>query len=146
MILTYICAGIAGGLLASTLHYHKEWQRLKSEYNKRCNELTDALGEVGRIKLLNEDIQTQNKSLEESIRDYKNLLSSGCRYIKWVERTIPYKNIYIPNGCIVVVGQSVRRSDLFFVIRSFYYDVNDTEDREFAIRCAEELIETIENA
>lgn len=127
-----VCAGIAGWNFPRAMHYKKKWKDLQSEYDNRCAELSNALGEVKRV----------NKALSERNGEYKHLVSSGCRNLKVLERTLPML-ANIPQGVVVVAGVDTRKSDLYFPIKTFLYDVNDPEDRDFAIREAEELIETI---
>lgn len=78
------------------------------------------------------------------IDEYKHLLTAGCRNMKVLERTLPML-ANIPQGVVMVAGVDTCRSDLYFPIKTFMYDPNDPSDREFAIRQAEELIETINN-
>lgn len=149
MIINGIVCGvfglITGCFIVRSRHYKKKWKDLRSEYNKRCEELEHALGEVGRDKILIESMQESNADLVERIGEYKHLMTSGCRNMKVLEHILP-ELANIPQGVVVVAGVDTRQSDLYFPIKTFLYDVNDPSDREFAIREAEELIETIQKA
>ena len=144
-----ICGGlglIVGLFVDRSRHYKKKWKDLQFKYDKRCQELTKALGEVGRVKIDNESIREANKALSEQKRNYKHLMTSGGRNLKWIERICPYRFYGTKGAFIVVIGQDTINSDLFFPIKSFEFDPNNPEDRDFAIREAEELIETIKKA
>lgn len=144
-----ICGGfglIAGWFYACHKHYKKKWEDLNVDYKKRCDELTKALEEVGRVKLNNESIREANTFLVEKIRNYEHLTTSGGRNLKWIEQICPYHIEGTTCAFIVVIGQDTINSDLFFPIKSFEFDPSDPEDRDFAIREAEELIETIQKA
>lgn len=113
---------------------------MQDYYDERCNELTSALGEVGRVKSWNISLIDEKDFLESRIKNYVHLSTTGCRNLKvkdYINPDIPD----IPKYTIAVVGQDTINPDLCFVIKSFSAD--NEEDREFAIREAEELIETI---
>ncbi|MBD5381992.1 hypothetical protein [Clavibacter sp.] len=135
-----------GGIIVTAIRgerYRRKYNSLRAGYNKRCQELNKALGEVGRVKIDNEGIRDANKALSEQNRNYRHLTTSGGRNLKWIEQICPY---IIGGAFIVVVGQDTINPDLYFPIKSFKFDPNDPSDRDFAIREAEELIETIMKA
>lgn len=91
---------------------------MQSEYDKRCEELNRASKEVMRLNIKN-----------------ASLLDSA----KWQQLTI-FK-------CFNKVDVVIKHNDNFILsIKTFKFDPKDFEDYEFAIREAEELIETIKKA
>lgn len=122
--------------------YRRKYNKLKGEYDKRCKELTDALGEVERSNLLIESMHESNADFVERIGEYKHLMVLGCRNLKVKEYNLPDIS-GLPKYSIAVVGQDTINPDLDFAVKTFAAD--NEEDREFAIRQAEELIETIQN-
>lgn len=131
---------LAGCFIARALHYKKKWKDLKVEYDKRCLELIKALEEVGRVKLRNKSLDEENECLDTRVREYDHLMTAGCRNLKVREYIIP-DIPELPKYSIAVEGQSTRNPELSFVVKGF--TANNEEDRDFAIREAEELIETI---
>lgn len=149
MYVTWIYGVVAiGGIIVTAINgerYRRKYNKLKSEYNKRCKELTNALGEVGRDKILIESMQDTNADFMERDEAYRRLLYSGCHNLAVKEREYPVINGEFPKGEVAVVGQLDEGKWPYFVIKSFLFNPHDQEDREFAIRQAEELIETIKN-
>lgn len=128
--MTFAAAGIIG-----TFFYFDKFKRMKRRY-----EIQSENYEYAKKKYVEQE--QHNKEMRS---DYEHLLASGSRNLKWIEKNIPYIKGMPQQGIISVVGQSTRSSNLRFAIKSFMYDPNDPSDREFAIRQAEELIETINN-
>lgn len=147
MDVTWIYGAVAiGGIIVTAIsgeRYRRKYNKLKSEYDKRCEELEHALGEVGRDKILIESMQESNADFVERIGEYKHLMTSGCRNLKVKQYAIP-DIPELPKFSIAVVGQDTINPDLDFIVKAFTAD--NEEDREFAIREAEELIETINKA
>lgn len=140
-----ICGGlglISGWHFACYRYYKKKWEDIKSEYEVQCAEFSDEHRMVASLKLLYESEKKSNSANRHCIGEYKHLMTSGCRNMKVLERTLP-ELANIPQGVVIVAGVDTRRSDLYFPIKTFLYNIDDPEDREFAIREAEELIETI---
>lgn len=137
---TFIVGGIAVVTAICGGRYHGKYLALKKQYSKLTKDLTNALGEVGRVKLRNESLAEDNKWLEERIQEYKHLTTTGCRNLKVKVFNIPDVP-ELPKYSIAVVGVDTMNPDLEFVVKGFTAD--NEEDRDFAIREAEELIETI---
>lgn len=143
MILTWI--GVSAGIvaIAGMMHYRKKWKDLQKEYYKRCEELNSALNSMEYLKILKESTQETNAYLMKCNKEYRHLMTSGCRNLK-VKEYIHRRTLNIPVYSINVVGQDTMNPDLCFYVKTFIAD--NEEDREFAICEAEELIETINKA
>lgn len=137
-------AALAGWYFACYRHYKGKWKKLKVQYDARCKNFTDALGEARKLEIRNATLVGENKYLEERIREYKHLTTTGCRNLKTHEWLVSFAT-QEPIAGISVIGQDTINPDLCFVVKEFRFNPNDPEDREFAIREAEELIETINN-
>lgn len=123
--IAFVCAGLAGWNIAAKQVYKKKWKDLKMDYDKRCWELNDALVEKDRLNdRLNAIINSQGWNLA----------------VRVLESQVQDKTI---GEVMVVMRHKIHTFD--FCIKIFEFDPNDPEDRDFAIREAEELIETIQN-
>lgn len=123
MIITYICVGITGVLLGSTLYYREKWQKCEQTLTEQTQNMLDA---QRKIKSL----------LAERVR-YETHCALGRHYMKCSDEVLDGK------GFVVVHGGCEPDATHHFVVKAFEYNPNDPEDREFAIREAKELIETI---
>lgn len=117
------CGVIAGWFVGRSRRYKKMWKDLKIDYDKRCWELNDALVEKDRL----------------SDRLNAIINSTGWYLTKRVVKSQVQDNII--GGVMVVMSHKIFPYD--FSIKTFDFNPNDPEDRDFAIREAEELIETI---
>lgn len=81
------------------------------------------------------DLKKCNKRLKKDLSDYERLSSA---------ENIKLSRIVL-NGAVCVIRVD-KISKKFYKIKSFPFDECDYEDFKFAIREAEELIETIESA
>lgn len=142
VILCCASLALAGWYFACYRHYKEKWEKLKIQYDARCENFTDALGEARKLEIRNNALAEDNKWLEERIREYKHLICSGCRNLKTHEWSVSVAS-QEPIAGISVIGQDTINPDLWFGVKDFLFNPNDPEDREFAIREAEELIETI---
>lgn len=133
----YVIGILSIALIATAIcvdHYHGKYKSLKSKHDERCKDLA----------LDNERIQEVNECLLAEIDNYEHLILSACKNLKvLVFPPLAYDNI--TQGSVIVAGVDTRRSDLYITIKIFPYDIDNPEDRDFAIREAEELIETIQN-
>lgn len=140
-VMCFAVGALAGCFIVRTLYYKKKWKALQGEYDKRCEELTNALGEIGRDKILIESMRESNADFVERIKEYKHLMTLGQRNLKIREHQ-SFGDPMVPEGIISVIG-ALEDVDCYFIIKDFEFDNFSAEDREFAIREAEELIETI---
>lgn len=166
MYVTWILVGIALGAIFFAVRYREKWKDLQGEYDKRCNELTNALGEVWRLKLLNEDVMKENKALSVNVDNLKkendrfNAIKSDIeswiglldvlkfdafKYLCVMEERY-FGNTLPPATDKRAVSVAIRHPKapkLFIIIKDFWFDKNNKDDYEFAKREAEELLETI---
>lgn len=142
IVIAFVCAGFAGWNVARSRHYKKKWKDLNGNYGKLKQDLTNALGEVGRVKSCNEDALSEIKLLNKAIKDRDAVLYFGRNNLTWMEQ-LPSQSSGSVEGSIMVIGQN-KESGFFFIVKVFRFYINDHSDREFAIREAEELIETIQ--
>ena len=82
------------------------------------------------------------EALKEELRDYRHLCTSGCRNLQ-IKLFMPFGNCGNRCGTITVAGVDTRNPDLWFVIKDFRYNTDDSDDYDFAMREAEELIEKL---
>lgn len=137
MLLTFFFATAAGAFATNALICNRKWRKSKIEQKRLEKELAESKGEC----LWQKEVL---KSKDEALHDYKHLLMVGDRNLKVRSCVLPHKidNIH---GTVCVVGCDTRRSDLYFIIKSIPYDANDPNGYDFAMRQAEELIETIQS-
>lgn len=141
IVIAFASAGLAGWNVARKQYYKKQVGILRGEYGKQRMELVDARRDVERLSVLYESEKKSNSVDMCRIREYEHLTVSGYRNLKVKEYNLPDIS-KLPKYSIDVVGQDTINPDLFFVVKSFTAD--NEEDRDFAIRQAEELIETIQ--
>lgn len=137
MLLTFFFATAAGAFAANALICNRKWRKSKIEQKRLEKELAESKQErLSQKKII--------KSLEEDLLGHKHLLTAGGRNLKVQSCVFPHKidNIH---GTVCVVGCDTRRSDLYFIVKSIPYDANDPNGYDFAMRQAEELIETIQS-
>lgn len=136
MICGYVCLAVVVG---SYFIYRRGVKRYKEE--------------IKRLAIENKEKSSTIGVLEGDIRNERDNSAS------WEDETLYYRKMCLKNHLEVycskslptiilkVVGETDERkyySDLF--LKTFVYNPDDPEDKAFAIRCAEELKEQIENA
>lgn len=131
--MTAICGG----------RYHGKYRALKKQYDKKTQDLTNSLGEVGRLKIKCDDAENEIKALNGAISNHIATEFFGRNNLTWIEE-IPSvaSQEFIHHAKVMVIGQD-KDCGFYFIVKVFQYQLNDPEDRDFAIREAEELIETI---
>lgn len=137
MLLTFFFAALAGAFASYAVICNRKWRKSKIEQKRLQKELAESKLEC----LAKKDLI---KSLEDDLDGHKHLLTTGCRNPK-VRIHLSANKIDDLQCAVSVVGCDTCRSDLFFVVKSFPYNANDPNDYDFAIRRAEELIETIQS-
>lgn len=123
------CGVIAGWFIGRSRRYKKKWE-------DQCKMLSELYGKLG-------DSSVRIGDLEKEIREYRLLCTCGCRSLKVKVHRSPIVINNTPCGDVSVIGE---HGGYYFIVKSFTYDYYDPEDRDFAIREAEELIETIKKA
>lgn len=116
-----ICGGlgiVAGWFFACFRHYKRKWK--------------DAVAEKDNLEKQNESNKKLAKKMMQECRDLCELCQCGWRNLQYRA----YRDR------IEVVG--VYGKNLYFTVKPISFDADDPEDREFAIREAAELIETIQ--
>lgn len=149
MDITWIYGAVAiGGIIMTAINgerYRRKYNKLQGDYDKRCKELTSALGEIGELKNLYEDAKSEMKALNDAIANHKAVEFNGRNNLTWIEEIPSAANReFVCHASVIVIGQD-KKSGFYFVVKAFRYQLNDPSDRDFAIRQAEELIETIQN-
>lgn len=136
------CGVIAGWFIGRSRRYKKKWEDLKMDYAKRCCELTDALIEKKKLETYSANLKRENESIRDLALKYELLHADGHNNLRWIDHNIPF-NEYRKGSFVAVVG-STSDGLVSFIVKLFPFDTNDPEDRDFAIREAEELIEIIQ--
>lgn len=139
MVLTWILGGVAGGAVAAAVHKGVKYAKLRNKYKECVVQLSDAQDLAERRQRQIEHLHPTIDKLHEEIRDYESLTQSGWRTLKCRDILMTRNGL----SQIAVVGTRPQRPDLYSIVKIFEYDVNDSEDKDFAVRRAEELIETI---
>lgn len=140
-----VFGGLAGWFYSRSRHYKKKWKDSDDKNANLCQKILDANGKISTLKCLYDETKGNYERRGEVIDALDHLLCSGYRNLKATERQY-HLHGQEPQGVITVEGQDTIDSDLCFEIKHFLFNPNDPEDREFAIREAEELIETIQKA
>ena len=135
MYLTLFFAVVAGGSVCYAWDCYRKYWRAKSEQKRLEKELAESKRESASQKEI-------IKSQEDELHDYKHLLTAGWRKLK-VQTCVFSQIIGNIQGSVCVVGCDTRRSDLYFVVKSYTYEVGDPDGYDFAVRQAEELIEKL---
>lgn len=118
MYLTWILGGTLALSVVAIFYYRQRWMNSKMNYAMLKGDLAD------------------------EIRKRRHLASCGCRNLKVRTGVICiHENQNI--GFAEVIGQDTQSPDFTFVVKTFYFDPFDDEDREYATSQANELIETI---
>ena len=135
-----ICGGlgiVAGWCFACFRYYKKKWEDAVAKKEDVKNGLMAAVATVGRLKRRNDEVSKENeenkalaKKMMQDCRDLCDLCNAGWTNLQ----------TRVFGNRIEVVG--VYGKNLWFTIKPFHFD--NEEDKEFAIREAEELIETIQ--
>ncbi len=119
---------------------------IKLEYRvSRLRKLCDFLEDkVRKLRIINDNLSAAYNGLTMCNEDlYKReielvrLASQGHQNLSVLEIENP------DNGHFALIGR-IDNEPMYIVIKKFEYDTADSEDREFALREAEELKETIE--
>lgn len=145
MVLTYILAGVATAATITAEHYRREMKKS----DKLASELAQAKLDYTSKR------DTSISRLEEALRDEKKSHSETRAQLWRVDKILArgWENLQVResfgfddnHGLVTVVGASSDGKD-YFIIKPFEYDNRDPDGRDFAIREAEELIETIQKA
>lgn len=130
--MTWIFAGTTLAAAMFALRYRLRWNRARN-----CNSNYAIALSIER---------NHSKDMIADLDAHRRLLATeGCRNLKtMLSRLEPAEKSQ--SGEVAVIGHSDRNPNLYFVVKTFLFDYDDPDDREFAVRCAEELIETIQNA
>lgn len=145
MLLTWFLGGVAVGAVIYAIHTRRDLIEARKEYDVRSNALIIALEEIGKLKSLYEDAESEMKALNDAIANHKAAEFNGRNNLTWIEEIPSAANReFVCHASVIVIGQD-KKSGFYFVVKAFRYQLNDPEDRDFAIRQAEELIETIQN-
>lgn len=108
------------------------------------NHLRDELDRKDDVNLfLREEIESikdDNRRCHNELNELNSLLLLGTNILSTYESMSGNS----PRGTIAVVAWNVLRTKMF-VIKEFYYESNDAEDRDFALREANELIEILKS-
>lgn len=128
MTAIFITAGVAAMIVLAEygLKYKRKYERKSEEYERlelRFNHYDSFFNE--KTKLYTRKVNEMRTAL---LRGHENLILR--EYTSHIE----------------VAGASPNDKDVFFIIKIFPFVKDDEDDREFAIRQGEELIETIKNA
>lgn len=87
-----------------------------------------------------ESVKDDRRMCQKELNELNSLLALGTNILS----TYEIMSGNSPRGTIAVVAWNVLRTKMF-VIKEFYYEANDAEDRDFAIREANELIEILKS-
>lgn len=127
MDITWIYGAVAiGGIIMTAIN--------GEYYRRKCRKYEKALDEKSQEL---HDAQRTVKVLHDEVIRYQCHCIRGRLYMRYYDEVLEGK------GFIVVHGGCEPDSTHHFNVKVFEYDPNDPEDREFAIREAEELIEII---
>ena len=141
MLLTWFLGGYAIGVTFWFAISARQNSKLKSEKRELSGELSEVYSKLGDLQVENADSLSEIELLNKAIQDCDKVLYFGRNNLTWLEQ-LPSQNSDAYEGSIMVIGQD-KESGFFFVVKVFRFNINDSEDRDFAIREAEELIEII---
>lgn len=139
MVLTWILGGLAVGAAAAAVRTAAECRTLRGMYRECAVQLSDSQELAQRQQRQIEHLRPTIDKLHEEIRCCEKAMRSGCNFLKSMDILMTRNGL----SQIAVVGALPQRPDLYSVVKIFEYDPSDSEDKDFAARRAEELIETI---
>lgn len=158
MSLSLILSGFAGfvaGALVDAITKKKKMRELQDDYDRCYHSLSFEVAVVAqlnrqiesikqewhKLKLYIKNIEREKDAIRDLALKYELLHADGHNNLRWIDHNIPF-NEYRKGSFVAVVG-STSDGLVSFIVKLFSFDPNDPEDRDFAIREAEELIEII---
>lgn len=137
MTSAFVCAVIATATWYLTARYYRALVRQEEDSHvDTLNRLFEKQNSIDNIMLI-------NNALRRDYDDLRRLADFGHLHLTWKALpSIKGKG----TSEIAVVGTTNEKPELFFIIKIFTYVAGDEDDKDFAIREAEELIEIIKKA
>lgn len=145
MVVTYLLGGALVASIITATHYRRELKksdRIVEMLTQDKKDFADKSHED--FMIISDALRNEKKIHSETsaeLRRINNLLVWGHENLQ-IRENIDFEYGY---GVVRVCG-TIRDSNKYFIVKNFRYDTNDPEERDFAIREAEELIETIQKA
>lgn len=117
------------------------WAFASDQANKHLQDELDRKDDVNfNLREEIESVKDDRRRCQKELDELNSLLALGTNILS----TYEIMSGNSPRGTIAVVAWNVLRTKMF-VIKEFYYEANDAEDRDFAIREANELIEILKS-
>lgn len=144
MVITYILAGALAGAIIAATHYRREMKKSDRIVGEMMQDKMDFIARTN----------SKLSTIEKSLREEKKSHSETCAELRCVRKLLlrGHENLQVRDklncgiyGFVQVCGMA-HESNEYFIIKQFEYDSRDPEGRDFAVREAEELIETINKA
>ncbi len=120
---------------------YNKYKVLKVFSDNRERRIVDMNKSANKLFIRNGDLELENKELQKELSTFKKLARTGWRSLGTREELYYIKGMS-EHYSIVVFGCHPDASDVI-IIKEFPFDPKDEEDKAFAIREAEELIEIL---